>query len=290
MCEKNAMIQIASNINNYFQLPAVVVYNPNFFSGDQFQLPEQANGFKFGYYYGDYSRTYVQSKYVNSDWKRQSVRDIDRMPDCTCDTTGNDSPNYYRCLMTCISENFTSNMLEPKIAIVVRDITKKSSKMVGENYVVEIDLHVKVLGLELADAVIVDEFLKGVGSADNEQTAYENAIKNAMDANIDDLMFEESKVYYDYSTNGREVSIEVPYTVCKTVFEFKTFKNQLADNCLIRLDETTEDNSRFIRVLTTEARQSLVVDKVLNVLIQAGFQSRVSDIKPYAHIIKIEGK
>lgn len=235
---RKAILQIAQNINDFYQKQAVVLYNPCFFKND--------------IDYAQYLQKQLQAAYVNSTWGRNSVLNLDYMPPCSYDCDDLSAGSYYKQTVDCIIN--AKKQQDPKTAIVVRDymVLNQTGGNGGNDpfntsnsdiYTYQMSFHIQVWSFELEE-MIVDTNITGNASNPDSTLAKKLAFDNAIDENIEALIKEETRVYYIYTIHGRRVSISIPSSECECAFE-----TELADSMpkfCIKVDDIFFEDTAYI--------------------------------------------
>ncbi len=238
---------IATAIDQYMSDNVVVLYHPTAALKDK-ELFEEA-------------RLRLQSEYVNKEYKRTSVQNIDVMPVCKVEETDTASINYFRELITCVK---MEKGIDAKIAVIVRGIeVQKVTEPVPGTFTASVEIHAQAFNAN-TNSFVMDEYRTILGGGPSERAATLSAITSMFEEYSAEYMQEEAEKYYNYIADGKDLYVFVPdsYTDDE-LFELKT--NIKAAGCTKSLSENSVTGGTELKFKTWIPLQSDVVDMLREV-------------------------
>jgi len=211
---------LASAIDEYMSDNVVVLYHPLEAKADMPMYEE--------------ARLRLQSEYVNKEYKRTSVQNIDVMPVCKVNVTDTSSVNYYRELLNCVK---MEKGIDAKIAVVVRGIQIKKITNNAGTYLAEVEVHTQAFNAN-TNSFVMDEFRTIIGGGASEKQAKLTAINLLFKQYSTEYMWEEGEKYYNAIADGKDFYVFIPD--CYTEEQIIAFKTNIKKHSCIKV---TNENS-----------------------------------------------
>ncbi|MEA3452250.1 MAG: hypothetical protein U9Q83_10165 [Bacteroidota bacterium] len=194
---KKIITCLCKAIDQYMSDNVVVLYRPDKNRDEkEKELYEDARG-------------RLQAEYVNQEYKRTSVQNIDIQPVCEIGEKDPSKINYYRELIQCVN---SQQGVDAKIAIVVRDVIIKSTeKKAGDIWVSTVEVHCQAFNTN-TNSFVMDEYVKDAGYSKTKEGSIENCIQKIMEENTRKFMYQEAEKYYNYCKDGKDFYVFIPDT------------------------------------------------------------------------------
>lgn len=233
---------IGKAIDEYMSDNLVVLYHPIAAEKDK-DLFEEA-------------RNRLQSEYVNKEYKRTSVQNIDVMPVCQVDESDPDNINYFRELIECVK---SEKGIDAKMAVVIRGIeVQKVTEPVPGTFTAEVEVHAQNFNAN-TNSFVMDEYRTIIGGGPSERAATLSAITSMFEEYTDEYMEEEAEKYYNYIADGKDLYVFVPD--CYTQDEMYSLKKNIkAAGCMKSISENSVDGGIELKFKTWIPLQSDIVD------------------------------
>jgi len=238
---------IATAIDEYMSDNVVVLYHPTEALKDK-PLFEEA-------------RLRLQSEYVNKEYKRTSVQNIDVMPVCKVQEKDTASINYFRELINCVK---MEKGIDAKIAVVVRGIeVQKVTEPVPGTFTASVEIHTQAFNAN-TNSFVMDEYRTILGGGPTERAATLSAISLMFTEYTEEYMQEEAEKYYNYIADGKDLYVFVPE--CYTEDEMVALKKNIkAAGCSKSIAENSVTGGTELKFKVWIPLQSDVVDMLREV-------------------------
>jgi hypothetical protein len=233
---------IGTAIDEYMSDNVVVLYHPIAALKDK-ELFEE-------------SRNRLQSEYVNKEYKRTSVQNIDAMPVCKVQETDTASINYFRELINCVK---MEKGIDAKIAVIVRGIeVQKVTQPVPGTYTASVEVHTQAFNAN-TNSFVMDEYRTILGGGPTERAATLSAISLMFEEYTAEYMEEEAEKYYNYIADGKDLFIFIPE--CYTEEQMVALKvNIKGAGCMKSIAENSVTGGTELKFKTWIPLQSDIVD------------------------------
>ncbi len=234
---------LAGAIDEYMSDNVVVLYHPIEAKVDMPMFEE--------------ARLRLQSEYVNKEYKRTSVQNIDAMPVCKVKETDTSSINYYRELLECVK---SEKGIDAKIAVVVRGIQIKKITNNAGVYLAEVEVHAQAFNAN-TNSFVMDEYRISIGGGASEKQAKLTAISLIFKEFTTEYMWEEGEKYYNAIADGKDFYVFIPD--CYTEDEAFAFKQNIKKHSCIKVtNENNVTGGLEIKCKTWIPLQSDIVDEL----------------------------
>jgi len=234
---------LANAIDEYMSDNVVVLYHPLEAKVDMPMYEE--------------ARLRLQSEYINKEYKRTSVQNIDVMPVCKVKETDTSSINYYRELLNCVK---MEKGIDAKIAVVVRGIQIKKITNNAGTYLAEVEVHTQAFNAN-TNSFVMDEFRTIIGGGASEKQAKLTAINLLFQQYTTEYMWEEAEKYYNAIADGKDFYVFIPD--CYTEDQTFAFKNNIKKHSCIKVtNENSVTGGTELKCKTWIPLQSDIVDEL----------------------------
>jgi len=156
------------------------------------------------------TRRKLQAEYVNQEYKRTSVQNIETMPICDVSEKDSKKVDYYIELINCIN---SSPKINARIAVVVRKVRIIEKEVSDDGvYNTTLALHAQTFNTN-TNSFVMDEIIKIVGKGSTEEASIENGVSAIIERNTMKYMHEEAEKYYNSLDDGKDFVVLIPASI-----------------------------------------------------------------------------